>query len=44
VYQLLDILAEGRRRRGDRRQDFEVVVTANAPPSAALYRDLEAGG
>ena len=44
VYTLLDVLAEERRRRGDTREDFEVLVAANAMPSAELYRDLEARG
>jgi alkanesulfonate monooxygenase SsuD/methylene tetrahydromethanopterin reductase-like flavin-dependent oxidoreductase (luciferase family) len=44
VHTLLDALAEERRQRGDRRDDFEVLVIANAPPSTELYRDLEARG
>ena len=44
VYQLLDTLAEERRRRGDDREDFEVLVAANAPPSAELYGDLASRG
>jgi probable F420-dependent oxidoreductase len=44
VYTLLATLAEERRRRDDTREDFEVLVAANALPSPELYRDLEARG